>query len=61
VERVFYLAEKVASEDLRIVAVVTPFLDVYCMGITQYIMPPRISCNVMTLKELLVSSRETWT
>jgi hypothetical protein len=36
----FYLAEKPASGVSEFCVVVTPFLDVYWMGITQYIMPP---------------------
>ena len=34
--RVSYLAEKRASEGLRSCVIITPFLDVYWMGITQY-------------------------
>ncbi len=38
--RGFYFAVKPASEGLLILAVFTPFLDVYWMGITQCIMSP---------------------
>jgi hypothetical protein len=45
VEKGFYFAGKGASEGFRIIAVFTPFLDVYYWCNTQYIMPPQFALN----------------